>query len=417
MDYQIFPPEEILETTLKLPLSKSISARALVMAALGSTMPAVLSECADTQAMASALSNDAGQINIGAAGTAMRFLTAYFAAQPGREVTLDGSERMRKRPIKPLVDALRSLGAKIEYAGQEGFPPLKIEGRKLRGGELKVDSSLSSQFVSALMMVAPLMDAPLTLTLDADTVSMPYIKMTAEMMRRRGVAVEIERDVVEVSNRPYGPCSEAVEGDWSAAAFWYEIAAMTAGWVTIGNLGENSIQGDKALADIFPRLGVLTEFSDEGVELSATPELYSRLDIDLSDTPDLVQALAVTAVAIGLPFTFTGVGNLRIKETDRLEALRRELLKVGCVAEIDGNGSIFSWDGRRMPIMEMPQIDTYDDHRMAMAFAPLSVFMPGLVIRNIEVVSKSYPGFWDDLRNAGFTVVSADQTDEKSVVD
>ncbi len=409
MDYRIFPPEEILETELHLPLSKSISARALVMAALGSSLPCEISDCADTEAMKSALSNDSDNINIGAAGTAMRFLTAYYAIQPGRIVTLDGSERMRQRPIKPLVDALRALGAKIEYVGSEGFPPLKICGQQLHGGELKVDSTLSSQFVSALMMIAPLMDCPLRLLLDTDTVSMPYIKMTAEMMRCRGVEVEIDRDIITIANHSYGPCNDPVEGDWSAAAFWYEIAAITAGWVTIKNLVGNSIQGDRALAEIFPRLGVLTEFSEDGAELSATTDIFSRLDLDLSDTPDIVQALAVTAAAIGLPFSFHGVANLRIKETDRLEALRRELIKVGCVTEIEDNGSLFSWDGRRMPVMEMPQIDTYDDHRMAMAFAPLSVFIPGIVIRSAEVVNKSYPGFWDDLRRAGFTVVSSDE--------
>lgn len=404
MDYKIFPPEEILETTVSLPLSKSISARALIMGALGASTPDAIADCADTIALSDALSSKAGDINVGAAGTAMRFLTAYYAATTGCDVTLDGSERMRKRPIAPLVDALRKLGADIEYAGAEGFPPLRIRGRKLSGGEIEIDSSMSSQFISAILMVAPAMDAPLTIKLKGESVSMPYIKMTVKMMCDRGIDAEIERDTVYVRGSNYGVCDSPVEPDWSAAAFWYEIAAITAGWVTLNNLKEGDIQGDKALADICPRLGVLTEFSDNGAELSATPDLYSRLDIDMTDTPDIVQALAVTACAIGVPFRFSGVSNLRIKETDRLEALRRELMKIGCIVEIEGD-NVISWEGRRVPIAEMPEIETYNDHRMAMAFAPLSAFIPGIVIRDAEVVEKSYPGFWDDLRNAGFSVV------------
>lgn len=411
MDYRIFPPEEILETTVTLPLSKSISARALVMGALGSSVPEHIAACNDTDAMRRALSdNDPDIIDIGAAGTAMRFLTAYFAAIPGRTVILDGCERMRQRPIGPLVEALRSVGAEIDYAGSEGFPPLKITGRRLSGGEVPMDSTVSSQFVSAIMMVAPTMEKPLTLTLEGETVSGPYIRMTAEMMRRRGIDVEISRDNITVVPGRYGRCDEPVEGDWSGASFWYEIAAVTAGWVTLTNLSKDSIQGDKALSEIFPRLGVLTEFGDEGAELSATPDLYSRLDLDLSDTPDLVQPLTVTACAIGVPFTFTGVAGLRLKETDRLDALCRELLKIGCVVETEGD-SILTWDGRRIPVSEMPVIDTYGDHRMAMAFAPLSVYIPGIVIRDADVVEKSYPDFWTHLHEAGFTITDASQTE------
>lgn len=411
MDYKIFPPEEILETSVTLPLSKSISARALVMAALGSSEPQELAVCDDTEAMKLALADkDSGTIDIGAAGTAMRFLTAYFAAVPGRTVTLDGCERMRQRPIGPLVDALRELGADINYAGAEGFPPLTITGRRLAGGEISMDSTVSSQFVSAVMMVAPMMERPLQLRLEGETVSGPYIKMTAAMMRSRGIEVELGRGSVTVSPGRYGRCDIPVEGDWSAASFWYELAAVTAGWVTLTGLDSDSIQGDSVLKDIYPRLGVLTEFGDDGAELSATPDIYSRLDLDLSDTPDLVQPLAVTACAIGMPFTFTGVSALRIKETDRIDALCHELLKIGCVVETEGSNTL-TWEGRRIPVGELPVFDTYGDHRMAMAFAPLSVFIPGIVIRDAEVVGKSYPEFWDHLRAAGFTITEAAQTE------
>ena len=410
MDYRIFPPEEILETSVALPLSKSISARALIMAALGSSAPEELADCADTRAMTDALASDSETVNIGHAGTAMRFLTAYYAATPGKNVILDGSERMRQRPIGVLVDTLRRLGAEIEYLGEEGLPPLKIEGKRLTGGEIEIDSSVSSQFVSAVLMVAPTMADGLTVKLAGETVSMPYIKMTAAMMRDRAIDVEIERDTITVRPGHYDSCAAAVERDWSAAAFWYEIAALTAGWVTLPDLHPRSIQGDSALADIYPRMGVLTEWTDEGAELSATPDLYSRVDLDMTDMPDLVQSVAVTACAIGLPFRLTGLSTLRHKETDRLEALSRELLKIGCVIEIESD-SVISWEGRRLPVNEMPEIDTYNDHRMAMSFAPLAVFVPGIVIRDAEVVEKSYPGFWHDMRQAGFTITDAAQTE------
>lgn len=410
MDYRIFPPEEMLETSLALPLSKSISARALVMAALGADKPAEVAVCTDTEVMSRALDCASGTIDIGAAGTAMRFLTAYFAAKSGCSVVLDGCERMRHRPIAPLVDTLRALGADIAYAGEEGFPPLRINGQRLSGGEISIDSTVSSQFVSAVLMVAPTMDKPLTLNLEGEAVSTPYISMTVEMMRRRGINVDAGRDYVTVEPGRYSGGEKEVEGDWSAAAFWYEIAALTAGWVTLTNLSSDSIQGDKALREIYPKLGVLTEFGDEGAELSATPDIFSRLDLDVTDTPDLVQPLAVTACAIGVPFTFKGVAALRHKETDRLDALCRELLKLGCVVETEGD-NILSWEGRRLPVGEMPVIDTYGDHRMAMAFAPVAVFVPGLVIRDAEVVEKSYPEFWHHLREAGFTVTDAAQTE------
>ncbi|MDE5595908.1 MAG: 3-phosphoshikimate 1-carboxyvinyltransferase [Muribaculaceae bacterium] len=410
MDYRIFPPEEIIETAVTLPLSKSISARALIMAALGSSVPSEVADCADTRVMTEALASESDEINIGHAGTAMRFLTAYYAAAPAKSVTLDGSERMRQRPIGVLVDTLRSLGASIEYLGEEGFPPLKINGCQLSGGEIEMDSSVSSQFVSAVLMVAPTMKEPLTLKLSGETVSAPYIKMTASMMRDRGIDVEIERDTITVRPGSYRHCDTPVEHDWSAAAFWYEIAAISAGWVTLTGMHNHSIQGDSALAGIYPRMGVLTEWTEEGAELSATPDLYSRVDLDMTDTPDLVQAIAVTSCAIGLPFRLTGVSNLRHKETDRLEALQRELMKVGCVIEIESD-SVISWEGRRMPMSEMPEIDTYGDHRMAMAFAPLAMFIPGIIIRDAEVVEKSYPAFWNDLREAGFTITDAAQTE------
>lgn len=414
MDYRIFPPDEILETTVGLPLSKSISARALIMAyltpgALALPPEEQTADCTDTRVLRYILENhrNGAPDNVGAAGTAMRFLTALFAAMPGHEAILDGCERMRCRPIAPLVDALRALGARIDYLGQEGFPPLRISGTTLSGGTMDISSNLSSQFISALMMVAPTMAAPLRINLPPDMRSMPYIRMTAEMMRRRGVAVELERDYVEVANSPYRPCPETdAEADWSAATFWYEIAALSAGWVTIRGPRGDELQGDRAVAALFGRMGVVSEFTDEGLELSATPDLYSRLDADMADMPDAVPAVVVTAGMIGMPLRLSGVGALRHKESDRLDALCREMRKFGVVLELE-NDDVLSWDGRRMPLTELPEVDTYGDHRLAMAFAPAAIFVPGMVVRDVAVVDKSYPAFWADLAAAGFRLADA----------
>ena len=423
MDYRIYPPDEILVAAVALPLSKSISARALIMAYLtpgALALPAAeeTADCTDTRVLRYILENhrNGNPDNVGAAGTAMRFLTALFAAMPGHEAILDGNERMHHRPIGPLVDALRAMGAKIEYLGEDGFPPLRISGTTLAGGELTVESGLSSQFISAMMMVAPVMAAPLRIILPPDMRSMPYINMTAEMMRRRGIDVETDRDSVAVANTPYRPCPSDAETDWSAATFWYEIAALTAGWVTVRGPRGDELQGDRAVASLFERMGVLSEFTEEGLELSATPDLYSRLDADMADMPDAVPAVVVTAGMIGMPLRLTGVGALRHKESDRLAALMTEMRKFGVMMEMENDDTI-SWDGRRMPVTELPAVDTYGDHRLAMAFAPAAVFIPGMVVRDVEVVDKSYPAFWSDLAGAGFRLADASMPVEEPVAD
>lgn len=408
MDFRIFPPEEILETSVALPHSKSIGARRIIINYLAGERPSVADcSCTDTRTIASILEaqlpTGGETVDVGAAGTAMRFLTALFAASQGCYCTLTGNERMQKRPIGPLVDVLRTLGADIEYVGNEGFPPLRIKGRRLAGGNVEIDASVSSQFISALMMVTPLLDSDLTIRLLGNVQSMPYIRMTAGMLRNSGLEVDFDRDKVEVSRGSLKPFDDT-EPDWSAAAFWYEIAAVTAGWVTLTGLQENSLQGDRMMAGLFARLGVVTEFTEDGAELSATPDLYNSLDADLSDMPDAVPALAVTCCLIGLPFRLTGVGALHDKECDRLEALKTELTKLGCLLEIEGYGTILSWDGRRMPVRQLPEFETYGDHRMAMALAPVAVYVPGIVVRDAQVVEKSYPDFWAQLAEAGFTL-------------
>ena len=414
MDYRIFPPEEILETTVALPASKSLLTRAMIMNHVGGRradegLADAADVCDDTRTLrtilADGLPTDGATVDVGPAGTAMRFLCALCAATVGTDCVLTGTERMQQRPIGPLVETLRALGAEVEYTGREGFPPLHIRGCKLRGGELEVDAAVSSQYISALMMVAPLMAAPLTLKLRGNVQSLPYIQMTAAMMSRRGVETDVDRDTVAVGPGQYTrPADDALEPDWSAAAFWYEIAALSAGWVTLTGLRDDSLQGDRHSAPLFERLGVLTEFTDEGAELSSTPDLYSHLDADMSDMPDAVPALAVTACLAGIRFELTGVGALHHKESDRLEALVTELGKLGAQLEIEGYGTVLKWDGSRRPVRELPEFDTYGDHRMAMALAPVAIFVPGIVVRDVEVVNKSYPGFWDALRQAGFTL-------------
>ncbi|MCC8112403.1 MAG: 3-phosphoshikimate 1-carboxyvinyltransferase [Bacteroidales bacterium] len=412
MDLQIFPPEEVIETTIELPLSKSMSNRALIMNALtpaAEPLPGV-AQCDDTQAMEMALAqwrSAAGQpfeANVGPAGTAMRFLTAFFAASPGCEVVLDGSERMRQRPIGQLVEALRQCGASVEYVEREGFPPLRIVGAQLSGGNFDIDASISSQFLSALLMVAPTMDTPLTLNLKGEIASLPYLHMTIAMMQSRGI--EIEREGQKVTCQPGVYLQRSgcdIEHDWSAASYWYEIDALSAGWVTLTGLTLPSLQGDSALAQIFPKLGIVTEIEEGNAVLNPTPEMHSRLDLDLSATPDIAQTLAVTCCMLGMPFRFSGLKSLKIKETNRIDALMRELRKLSFALEAEADG-VLSWEGHRVPVREVPPIETYSDHRMAMAFAPVALYLPGIVIRDADVVSKSYPGYWDDLKRAGFTL-------------
>jgi len=420
MNYRIFPPEDMMMATVNLPLSKSISNRMLIINALtpGADAPAEIADCDDTNLLGKALSEADGatgeiRVNTGAAGTATRFITAYLCARPGVSAIVDGSERMRQRPMGILIDSLRALGADITCLDREGHLPLHINGKQLEGGIISIDASVSSQFISALMMIAPVMSKGLTLKLDGTLSSKPYIDMTAELMRRNGAEVEFEApyERITVAAKPYShQGATAAEPDWSAASYWYEAAALTAGFVTLPGLQLPSLQGDSDCARLFEMLGVTTSESEDvenAKEIAPTPEQFSRFEVDLTDTPDLAQTLAVTSAMLGIPFHLRGLQSLKVKETDRMEALRAELDKYGIIVEIR-NGAELVWNGARHPIFERPVIDTYDDHRMAMSFAPTAMLIPGIVIRNAEVVSKSYPGFWDDLASAGFIITDAD---------
>ena len=388
-----------------LPGSKSLSNRALlIMALCGNTGITGLAMCDDTDVMTRALGSDSDEINVGAAGTAMRFLTAYYAAsQPGRTVIIDGSERMRCRPVAVLVDALRELGAEIEYLGNEGYPPLRITGSRLRPKHLRLRGDVSSQYISALMMIAPQIGG-LQIELTGNVVSRPYIDMTASLMNEMCADVIVSGDVITVGDAPYHWHHYNVEADWSAASYWFGIKALVPqANLRLHGLNPVSIQGDSRLLTTMPGLGVKGDFLGDVLYLHNCPLCSCSSYIDVTATPDLAQTLAVTMCLLERPFRITGLSTLRIKETDRIEALRAELLKLGYVIDVEGNEAI-GWHGRKTSPPAAPVIDTYNDHRMAMAFAIAAIRHPGIIIRDAQVVGKSYPLFWQHMAQAGFSI-------------
>lgn len=434
MRYHIIKPQN-LNINVMLPASKSISNRALILNVLSGAPSGYVSnasDCDDTTIMLEALfllemerrEGTACQlppvVNVGAAGTAMRFLTALLSVSPGTH-TITGTERMCHRPIGVLVEALRSLGAQIEYQGEEGFPPLRITGCRLRGGELELRGDVSSQYISALLMIAPLLDNGLTLHLKGKIVSRPYIDMTLAMMREHGAEARwTNRSTLRVEPKPYVPTPYAVESDWSAASYWYEIMLLqdrrdfTA---SLRGLFDQSLQGDSAVQDIFIRLSVFSSTTAlDGFEpttiLIRRGRVPKHVELDFTKTPDLAQTLVVACALKGIAFRFSGLQSLRIKETDRIAALQTELAKLGVRVAVEGD-SVMSWAGPEkqadgeiaylQPLLGT-SIDTYDDHRMAMAFAPAALVLGSIDINNPEVVSKSYPRFWEDLKKAGFEI-------------
>lgn len=410
--YEIGFPQQ-LRGRIALPASKSISARALVIAALaGGCRVKGLSDCDDTRVLRRALEEQADEIDILAAGTAMRFSTAYFAAVAGGRHTITGTARMRQRPVGVLVDALRALGAGIEYAGTPGCPPLRVEGRRLNGGQLELPADVSSQYISALLMIGPTLADGLRLRLRGEIVSRPYIDMTLSLMRQFGAqAGWTAGNELAVAPQAYAAGTHfRVEPDWSAASYWYELVALSADGdarIELPGLRADSVQGDRATARLFARLGVATEFSDEGVVIrKQCPDGQAAggtLEEDFTECPDLAQTFVVACAQAGRPFRFTGLQSLKIKETDRIVALRDELVKLGVA--LDADDSSLAWDGRRtLPVAAPAAIDTYEDHRMAMAFAPCALREGRIRIRRPEVVSKSYPAYWDNLRSVGAIV-------------
>lgn len=409
--YKLTSPP-MMKATIQLPASKSISNRALIINALGKGVypPENLSDCDDTRVMIKALTEGNEVIDILAAGTAMRFLTAYLSVTPG-EKTITGTARMQQRPIQILVNALRELGANITYAGNEDFPPLRIQGTNLSGNEITLKGSVSSQYISALLMIGPVLKNGLILHLSGEIISRPYINLTLRLMNDFGAnAAWISTGSIAVAPQPYKSIPFTVESDWSAASYWYQMAALSPSAETkieLLGLFPESYQGDSRGAEVFARLGIQTEYTERGVQLTKAGNLPDRLDEDFVDIPDLAQTFVVTCALLGVPFRFTGLQSLKIKETDRIAALKAELSKLGYLIR-EENNSILTWNGERCKPEAMPVIETYEDHRMAMAFAPAASRFPTMEIAEPQVVSKSYPGYWEDLKRAGFQILSKD---------
>ena len=389
------------------PTSKSVSNRALMLQALCSEKRydiASLAICDDTQHMQEGIEAKkagAALIDIGATGTAMRFLTAYLAIMPG-ETIITGSERMQQRPIGTLVEALRAQGADIAYVNKEGYPPLRIQGKPLQGGTLEIEASISSQYISALLMIGPCMKEGLTLKLKGNIASRTYIELTLDLMRHYGATAEwIDERTIRIEPGCYEDKPLTVEGDWSSASYWYELATIAVhhGYevdIHLHGMRSDSRQGDRVVVDWLSVEGLELSNSTSKQNSKTVGESNIQLERDFTHCPDIAQTMAVTYCLLDMPFTFTGVQSLRIKETDRVAALINELHKLGFVLRAEGDERLI-WDGTRCTPDEHPVIATYDDHRMAMAFAPAALCFEGLAIENPEVVTKSYPGFWKDL--------------------
>ena len=428
MQYRLYAPKAI-DCVINLPASKSISNRALVINALSGSkeVPENLSDCDDTDVMVTALRDMPYEINIKAAGTAMRFTSALLSVSEGEEHVITGTDRMKHRPIEVLVNALRNLGADIEYVGEEGFPPLKIRGKQLAGGLLEIPGNVSSQYISALLMIGPVLKKGLELHLTGEIISRPYIDLTLWMMREFGADAEWTAiDTITVKPQPYKSRNYPIENDWSAASYWYEMVALSQdeeAEVKLEGLMDGSRQGDSSVRYLFSLLGVKTKFASRKpghpttVTLSKSGHRVSKLEYDFSGSPDLTQTFVVTCALLNIPFHFTGLRTLKIKETDRIEALKKEMRKMGYVIHDGTDASndstrpdiTLQWDGERCEPDASAGIDTYEDHRMAMAFAPAALLHP-ICINNPQVVSKSYPRFWDDLTQAGFTLSQEEQS-------
>ena len=386
MNYKISHPTKVVECEINLPSSKSISNRLLIIKALCEDQFTInnLSNSDDTKTLQKALNSTDKIIDVDAAGTSFRFLTSYLATLVGKEFILTGSDRMKIRPIKDLVDALLKLGANIEYVEKDGFPPLKITGTNLKGGELQIDGEVSSQFISSILLIAPTLKNGISLVLRGNIVSIPYIKMTLDIMKEFGISYSWEGNEIEIEAQTYLAKNQNVEADWSAASFWYEIASLSDSCtIKLNGLSENSIQGDKKAMELFEELGINSEFKKDILNLTKN-EIHSfSKQIDLLSTPDLYQPLKCTLHAYNLTPEIKGLQTLKNKETDRVLAVDNELKNLN-------NSKI---------------IETYKDHRMAMSFAPLCLKYGGLQINNIDVVSKSYPNFWEDLKKGGFIIM------------
>ncbi|QIA09541.1 3-phosphoshikimate 1-carboxyvinyltransferase [Draconibacterium halophilum] len=408
MIYQIATEIKEINGAINLPASKSISNRALIINALSYSPYPIknLSASDDTKVLEAALFSNSNKFNIGHAGTAMRFLTAFLAKIVG-EWEITGSERMQQRPISILVDALSQLGAKIEYLGNEGCPPLKIFGSHLKGQTIELDGSVSSQYISALLLIAPTVENGLTLKLLGNITSRSYIKLTLELMAKFGIKYRWDDNEVFVPEQKYFARDLICEADWSGASYWYQMMALVGdGEVLLENLLLDSLQGDANIATWFEQFGVTSTQKAEGVVLAKSKNRQpEKLIFDFIENPDVAQTMACLCVAKNIPFHFSGLKTLKIKETDRIAALQNELAKFGVSITEPEHGEL-AWEGKidQEQREENPIIRTYHDHRMALAFAPMALAGFNMQIDDPMVVTKSYPGFWDDLEKIGFKI-------------
>ncbi len=400
-------PVKPIQETICIPSSKSISNRMLIIRSLSKQSVELknLSDSDDTYVLKNALEKSEAVKDVGHAGTAMRFLTAYLAAIPG-EFFLTGSHRMKQRPIGSLVTALRKLGAQIEYTENEGCPPMQIKGGVLKGGRIEIEAGISSQFISALMMIGPVLEGGLKLMLKGEVVSASYIEMTLSLMKQNGIDASFDGKQISIPEQAYQLKGLSIESDWSGASYWYQIAALLPGSsIKLPYLSPQSLQGDAVLVDIFETLGVKSQFQEDGVLLNSQAIIKPEgFEYDFTGCPDLVQTCAVTLCSMGIPFRFSGTRTLRVKETDRIAALESELKKFGFLLSSGESGAWIGWDGSQCEALSDPLVQTFHDHRMAMAFAPLAIGNGQIAIEDPGVVTKSYPAYWDDLLKAGFKV-------------
>ena len=398
-------PSQQLSGNCTITGSKSESNRLLILQALFPELELQnLSNSDDTQAMTRGLSSAEETIDIGHAGTTMRFLTSYFATTPGAKKILTGSKRMQERPIKILVDALRAIGADIEYVKNEGYPPLRISGKKITVDSVELAANVSSQYITSLMLIAPNLPKGLTIRLVGEITSIPYINMTCSLLQKVGVQAKFEGQTIQVFPQDkIATKTVEVESDWSSASYHFSMAALADNaQISIKNYVSDSLQGDSVLVEIYTQMGVSSSFDGNTLHLKNDRTVQPHITLDLVKAPDIAQTIAVTCFGLGISCDLTGLHTLKIKETDRLVALDTELSKLG--ADIRVTNESLHLAARKNPINEGVAIDTYHDHRMAMAFAPLGIKVP-ISINDADVVSKSYPTFWDDLRSLGFSVI------------
>lgn len=407
MNLKLHKPINSVSGTINLPGSKSISNRILIIKALSGLDFLIqnLSDSDDTKHLKEAIGNYSTYsiINVGHAGTDMRFLTAFLSIKNG-DYELTGSERLQQRPIKDLVDVLKTLGADIYYKNNEGFPPLQINGKQLQGGAVEISGKISSQFITALLLVAPYFNKGLELTIKDELVSKPYVHMTIELMKEFGASVIWKDNKIIVEPIPYTYHKKEfiVERDWSAASYYYSMVALSkiGTQLSIKGLFENSLQADDVCSNIYKNFGVKTTFNDNEIVISKNSKANtSLLELDFIECPDITQTIVCSCIGLNVPFKFTGLQTLKVKETDRITALQNELQKIGCAIEITDTS--IQWTATKSEAIDNLSVATYNDHRMAMSFAPLCLLVDNVIVENAEVVSKSYPMFWEHLKSIG----------------